>query len=163
MNKFIIGNRLTVFLLAVCAVLAAIFTLENREIILTQEKQSPPTQTDFKPPERQNFNAPNFATFREINERPLFLQSRRPPPKIIPKKPKPKPKPVVKLTPLNLNLEGIVISSAEKIGVFADSKSGEVHHFSVGDKHAGWELISVTDSTAIFERGKRRQELTLKE
>lgn len=163
MKKFIIGNHLTVYLLAACAVLAGIFALENRQIIQTQAESSPTAQTEFEPPERQNFSAPNFASFKEITERPLFLESRRPPPPIVKPKPKPKPKPVVRLTPLNLVLEGIVISSAERIGVFTESRSREVHHLSVGDKHLDWELVTVTDSTAIFERGKQRQELTLKE
>lgn len=161
MKKLLIGNHLTVYLLLLCALLAGLFSLENREIMVqTQKKLSPKTETQFEPPKRLDFSAPGLAAFNEITQRPLFLESRRPPP---PPKPKPKPKPVVNLTPLNLNLEGIVISSAEKIGVFAEARSGEIHHLSVGDQHQGWELVSVTDSAAIFERGKQRQEVTLKE
>lgn len=158
MRKFIIGNHLTVYLLAICALLASILAMQNHENIETQANSSPKAQTEFEPPERKNFSAPNFSTFAEITQRPLFSESRRPPPKI-----KPKPKAPVVLTPLNLLLEGIVISSAEKIGVFVNIRNSEVLHLTTGMIHEGWELTAISDTAATFMRGGQSQELSLEQ
>ncbi len=159
MMRFSIGNRLTPYLLTACAVLGGILLMENRN--LNQGSPENPTvaaKPRIKPTANNNFTAAGFATYREITERPLFISGRRPPPK-----PKPQPKAPVKLTPLRLSLEGVVISAKEKFAVVVDQTTNEVLHMDPGMQHQGWELVSIAESAVKFERAGQVQELVLVE
>lgn len=156
MKKITIGNHLTPYLLASCVVLGGILTLQSHNVVQTQESSSPKGQTEADPLKRKNFTAPSVATFSEIVERPLFIAGR-----VLPTKPKPKA--VIKLTPLHLILEGVVISPKEKVAVMVDTNNREVLHFTVGMEHRGWELTRISDTAVTFKRGEQSQELTLEE
>lgn len=158
MKKIIIGNHLTPYLLVACGLLSATLVIQSHNIMQAQEKNSPKAQTELDPLTRQNFTAPGVATFSEIIQRPLFISGREPPPK-----PKPIPRAPVKLTPLRLLLEGIVISPAEKAAVIFDLSSNDILHLTIGMQHQGWELTSISDTSATFKRGDQSQQLELKE
>lgn len=156
MKKLTPGNLLTLYLLAICALLAGVLSIQSRNIVQTQESSVPRAQTEINPLARKNFTAPGVAAFGEIAERPLFIAGRAPPPK-----PEPKPRAVVKLTPLQLLLEGVVISPREKVAIMLDTRYSEVLHLTIGMKHQGWELISMTDTSVTFKRGEQIQEVKL--
>ena len=158
MKKITIGNHLTPYLLAVCAVLGGILTLQSHNVVQTQESSSPTGQTEVDPLMRKKFTAPSVATFSEIVERPLFIAGRTPP-----AIPEPKPKAAVRLTPLQLILEGVVISPKEKVAVMVDTSNREVLHLTIGMKHRDWELTTISDTAVTFKRGNQSQELTLEE
>lgn len=156
MKKLTPGNHLTLYLLAICALLTGALSIQSRNIVHTQENSTPKSQTEINPLTRKNFTAPGVAAFGEIIERPLFIAGREPPPK-----PEPKPRAVVKLTPLQLLLVGVVLSPEEKVAILHDTRNSEVLHLTIGMQHQGWELVSMTDKGVTFKRGEQRQELTL--
>ncbi len=156
MKKYTVFNRLTLLLLLICVLLAGILSMQLQNTAPTREISPEPEKTGFDLPSINSFTATGIAAFREITERPLFIESRRPLPK-----PKPEQKQVVRLTPLRLALEGIVLSSAEKIAVFLDTNTNQSLHLTTGMTHQGWELTEITDNTAIFKRGEQTQELVL--
>ena len=67
-----------------------------------------------------------------------------------------------KLSPVRLHLEGVAITPAARIAVVRDLSNNKMLHLAKGMKHQGWELTSITATSATFTRGEQRQELTLK-
>ena len=156
MKKFSIGNHLTPYLLVACALLASILALESLNLVQPQSGASPEKRPAVNRIERTNFTAPGIAAFSEIKERPLFREGREPPTETI-------ATPVAaKLSPLRLQLEGVVITPDTKIAVVRNLGNNKMLHLATGSTHQGWELTSVTSTVATFKRGEQIEELTLK-
>ena len=155
MNMFSIGNHLTPYLLVACTLTAGTLALESRNLAQTQGNASRTTQPDINRTERANFTAPGIAAFSEITERPLFNESREPPPEPV------KMAAVAKTSLLRLQLEGVAITPGAKIAVLRDITSNKMLHLKTGGSHQGWELTSITDTVATFKRGEQTQELPL--
>ena len=80
-------------------------------------------------------------------ERPIFSPSRRPPPPATPKvapvaAPRQPVKPVEPERPA-VSLLGTVVGSAERIGVFTETATGNFVRMREGEDHQGWVLKSV--------------------
>ena len=157
MKKISIGNHLTPYLLVACVLLAGILTLENHNMVQTQNNTSPKARPAVDRISRDNFTAPGIATLSEITERPLFREGREPPPE-----PKKAPVAAAKLSPLRLQLEGVAITPAASIAVVRDLSSNKMLRLAKGMKHQGWEVASVTATDVTFKRGEQSQALTLK-
>ena len=156
MNKFIIGNHLTPYLLVACTLTAGTLALESNNLVQTQGNTSRTTQPDAKRTERANFTAPGIAAFSEITERPLFNEGREPPAEPV------TTVAAAKTSLLRLQLEGVAITPGSEIAVLRDLTSNKMLHLATGGTHQGWELTSITDSVVTFKRGGETQELTLK-
>lgn len=156
MNMFSIGNHLTPYLLVACTLTAGTLALESSNLVQTQGDTPRTTQPDIKRTERANYTAPGIAAFSEITERPLFNESREPPPEPV------ATVAVVKTSLLRLQLEGVAITPASKIAVLRDLSNNKMLHLETGSSHQGWELSAITDTVATFKRGEQTQELTLK-
>lgn len=157
MKKNSIGNHLTPYLLAVCALLTGILVLETRSMVQIQSGTSPETRPAVGQIARENFTVPGIAAFNEITERPLFSAGREPPPE-----PKAEPVATAKLSPLRLRLEGVAITPGASIAVVRDLSNNKILRLGKGMKHQGWEVASVTATGATFKQGELSQELTLK-
>ena len=158
MKKITLGNRLTPYLLVSCGLLSATLVIQSNNIIQVPESNSPKAETEMDSVVRQNFTAPGVATFSEITQRPLFISGREPP-----SIPQPIQSAPVRLPPLRLLLEGIVISPAEKVAVIFDLSSNDILPLTIGMQHQGWELTSISDTSVTFKRGEQSQQLELKE
>ena len=157
MKKFIIGNHLTLYLLLACALLAGILAIESHNLLRPEAGNSGNTANAVTPASQARFNPPAMATFSEITERPLFNQSRKPP---VPEQKTTVVKAAPK-SPLRLQLEGVAITSESRLAVVRDRNTNTVLHLAPGEKHEGWELISVSDKIATFKRGEQTQQLEL--
>ena len=153
-----IGNRLTLMLLLACSGLGVALWQQTRQAEDATQTHSTPSD---EPPDasqaRNLYRPPPLVSFREISQRPLFLSERRPPepPKVVRKPP---PAPVM---PLNLILEGIVLSSREKVAMLLNIRNSEVMNLTIGMQHQGWELVEIDKNRVRFERGGQSQELSL--
>ncbi len=155
-----VGNRLTLLLLLICSALGAGLWQQTRETgAVSTPKAAEGTSAQSATSTRNDFRAPPLVNFREISQRPLFLSERKPPPPPTVERRAPPP-PVM---PLRLMLEGVVLSSREKVAVLLNITNSEVIHLSLGMEHDGWKLVSIEKSLVRFERSGQTQELTLPE
>jgi len=157
MKKFTIGNHLTPYLVLTCILLAGILWVQSENRILPSKNTSAELQSPVVSVTRSNFTAPGIRAFSEIVERPLFIKGRKPPPPPVAASPMP-----VRISPLRLQLEGVVITPKASIAVVRDLGSRNVLHLTTGMKHQDWELTSLTETIATFKLGDQTQELTLK-
>jgi hypothetical protein len=155
MKKFSIGNHLTPYLLVACTLLAGILALESLDLVQAQGDASPEKRSAASRIEWANFTAPKIAAFSEITERPLFSEDREPPAEPV------QTATVAKISQLRLQLEGVAITPGAKIALLRDLTSNKMLHLATGDTHQGWELTSITNTVATFERGEQTQELPL--
>ncbi|MET0065268.1 MAG: type II secretion system protein N [Candidatus Thiodiazotropha sp.] len=130
--------------------------------------QHPPVAGDFtlKPsatPESQeasstiSYTAVPLGAYREITERPLFVEGRMPP------KP-PEKTPVAgipRVAPLKLKLEGVVITPQNRVAVVRDLTSNRLLRISEGMNQDDWKLVRVDNASATIERRGERQTLEL--
>jgi len=121
-----------------------------------QDSSSPEVQSMVDQVTQDRFIPPGIATFSEITERPLFMEGREPPPE-----PKPEPVAATRPVPLRLLLEGVAITPVAEIAVVRDLGSNKILQLGKGMKHQGWELFSITATSATFKRGDQSQVITL--
>jgi hypothetical protein len=152
-----LGNHLTLYLLALCALLTGVLALESRNLIRTQEEGATAAKAQAAAPVGQTpFRPPGIMTFNEITERPLFVEGRKPPPKPVAAK-------VVRRQqqPLRLKLEGIAITPDASVAVLRDLGNNEIVRLQKGMKHKGWELTEIGAAGVTFGLGGQDQEITL--
>ena len=161
-----IGNHLTPYLLLICIALAGV--LYTQTTTIPPETPTTKPSTDEKQQPRRNetqarndFNAPSLMSFQEITRRPLFMNDRKPPPP--PQRKAVTQRRQVSMMPLNLILEGIVVTTTEQAAMLVNIANSEVLHLGIGMKHQGWELVSITPLTVTFQQGEQIQKLTLEE
>ncbi len=134
--------------------------------LLAWQWQHPPMAEDFtrvpakQPDHPENTTRIAFApvplnAYREITERPLFVEGRMPP--------KPAEKVAVKtaprVLPLKLKLEGVVITPQNRVAVIRDLTSNRLLRVTEGMNQDDWKLTRVDTASATVER--RGQRLTL--
>lgn len=101
-------------------------------------------------------------------ERPIFSQSRRPPPRLVAGAPRAEPvvgaipKPVEHERP-SLSLVGTVIADDESIGVFVDDATKEGVRLRAGEEHRGWVLRAVDRREVTLEKDQETATLVLPE
>ena len=157
MNKLAIGNYLTPYLLAACALLLIVLAVQSGNLVSAHDIAGGDEQVGINPIEKVSFNAPGIATFSEITERPLFRQDRQPPAES-----KTTTVATRKLSPLKLQLEGVAITPESSVALLRDLSNNKMLHLAKGMKHQGWELTAITNNVATFKRGEESQEITLK-
>jgi hypothetical protein len=154
------GNYLTLYLLLACALFALILAFQSSRTqsieiaALLEEPTAPPGEVLISPVE---YTPPTFKVFDEILRRPLFSESREPPPP--PEKVSVVSAPVV--THIRLELEGVAITPDARIAVLRDLTTKQVLHLAEGDSHNGWKLERVTTDKALFKSNQQSVELEL--
>lgn len=155
------GNRLTLYLLLICVLLAGILTVENthtpRLEVDTLLKQIPAPPDDEVLISRTQYIPPPIRAFDEILKRPLFNESRLPPPP--PAKMAATPTPVV--THIRLKLEGVAITPEARIAVLRDLTTKKMLHLAEGARHNGWKLESLHADRVLFKHNQQTVELKL--
>ena len=92
--------------------------------------------------------------YREITDRPLFVEGRLPP-----EKPEQTTKStVVRQAPLKLRLEGVVITPKSRVAVIRDLSSNRLLRVSQGMNQDDWKLEALdTSSATVVRRGKKQR------
>ena len=162
MKRISFGNRLTPVLLTACVLFGAIvafewYSLSGEDGIATGSDAQPAATADAQPT-RITYAAPDFETFSEILERPLFTEGRTPPPE-----PSAEQAAVIpgKQTQLTMRLEGIALTPEARIAVIRDKTSNKLLRLAEGATHQGWVVESVNATSATLTRGEQTHELTL--
>ncbi|MDJ0739729.1 MAG: hypothetical protein QNJ91_08425 [Gammaproteobacteria bacterium] len=152
-------GRLTVVLLVVCAALGA-WVFQQWKAYATAAPE-PLQQADSGAPRDSGVRAPEplpmppLASFSEIVERPLFVQTRRP-------APAPEPgQQQVRATPGNFKLEGTALSPDGDVAVLRNTRTSEMHRVLVGQSIDGWKLDVVEPGHAALSQGAQKLQLEL--
>ena len=163
MKRISFGNRLTPALLTACGLFGVIVAIEwvalSRQDGIETSSDAPPAAAAGTKLTRASYLAPDFATFSEILERPLFTEGRTPPPE-------PTAEQAAAVTPgkqtqLTMRLEGIALTPTARIAVIRDKSSNKLVRLAEGETHQGWVVESVNASSATLKRGEQTHELTL--
>ena len=162
MKRISFGNRLTPALLTACILFGAIvafewYALSRQDEIVTRSDAQPAAAADIQLT-RITYVAPDFETFSEILERPLFTEGRTPPEQSATELASVSS---VKQTLLTLRLEGIALTPVARIAVVRDIPSNKLFRLAEGEKHQGWVVESVHATSATFKRGEQIHELML--
>jgi hypothetical protein len=94
------------------------------------------------------FTPAPLSAFREIQERPLFIEGRLPP-----EPPPEEPKAKQASTPLKLTLEGVVITPESRVAVIGDLQSRETLRLAEGMSHNDWRVERVEHDRVTLLRG----------
>ena len=163
MKRFSFGNRLTPILLLACVLLGIIvavewYTLSRQDGIANGTQVAQPPAANDMQPNRNTYQAPDFAAFSEILERPLFTKGRTPPeePSVDQATAS-----VGRQTQPKLRLEGIALTPVAKIAVIRDTTSNTLLRLAEGAKHQGWLVERIQATGATLKRGEQTHELTL--
>jgi hypothetical protein len=160
MKHITFGNRLTLYLLLSCVLLAGILSIESTHAprlevdALLEQTPAPPGEVQIS---QTQYMPPPIRAFDEILKRPLFNESRLPPPP--PEKVAATSAPVV--THIRLKLEGVAITPEARIAVLRDLTTQKMLHLAEGAKHNGWELERLHADRALFKHNQQTVELEL--
>jgi len=163
MKRISFGNRLTPVLLAACVLFGIIVAVEwlvlSRQNGTSIGNDTQPAVAADAQPTRTSYAAPDFETFSEILERPLFTEGRTPPEP-------PTPEQAAALKPgmqkqLTMRLEGVALTPVARIAVVRDISSNTLLRLAEGATHQGWVVESINATSATLKRGEQVHELTL--
>jgi hypothetical protein len=152
------GNRLTLLLLLLSS---AVLTGVIRQ--LSMVGQPPRLSVSLNdqevsiPVAPEPYNAPSLPLghYREMNQRPLFTQGRKPPEQRKPFAPK------VVLT-MPFILDGIIITAQQRAVLLRRKNTRKSQLLNRGDEAEGWRLEAVEPLQATFKNGTRREVLLYK-
>ena len=157
------GVSMAFILLSFCLALAAFIVrglLDPPQINipaavpLSQVSADSPEHEPFKP-----FEVPPLDQYSEIVERPLFLETRRPPPPEIPDVAvEEEEQPVEEQV---FTLLGVMVTPDSKMALVEVDESGNVARLKVGDEVEGWELDSVSADNVVLRKGESVKNLPL--
>ena len=142
-------DRSTLVLAATCAGLA---------VIVAAQLLIPQTPPDYTGPELADtgvarvtalpaYVPPDFDTFAEVLDRPLFFANRQLPPE-----PVQQAAPEAPRKPLRLTLEGVAMNSTSRVALVRDQRNNALVQIAEGMSHDGWTLEGVEPDQAIFRR-----------
>lgn len=103
----------------------------------------------------QPFGLPPIQNFREMVERPLFMDTRRPGPEGPDEPPPPPPS-----TPMVLKLMGVVWTPTGKLALMTDAK-GKYKRLKLNDTLDGWTLVELGSDRVGMTQGDKRETVTL--
>jgi hypothetical protein len=103
-----------------------------------------------------DFKLPPLDRYRQMTERPVFMENRRPGVDVVEVVPPPPPPP----TPMNLKLMGIVSTPKEKTALLLDNK-GKYKRLKAQDLVDGWVLVELGVDKVTLQQGDRREVLPL--
>ena len=100
-----------------------------------------------------SFTLPPLRSLSEVMQRPLFSQTRRPPPPEASQE-------EIKQTS-TLVLEGIVLSSRDRTALIAHGRPPTLTRVPEGQEIEGWTVLTIQPDLVVLQRGATRQELKL--
>jgi hypothetical protein len=160
MKRLRFGNRLTLYLLLACTLLAVILAVESsltRQWQIDALLEEPPVTADVINISRSEYTPPTIRAFDEILKRPLFSETREPP--------TPPEKVAANLAPvvehIRLELEGVALTPEARTAVLRDLTTKKMLRLEEGASHNGWKLESVQTDSALFKRNQQTVELEL--
>ena len=148
-----IGNGVTVILLLLCLLLAALifrqwetYSLEPPEADVSQTVEKP------KRPDTKLFlgsqgKSIQITQFSEIMARPLFTEGRLPE-----EEPEPEQALPFQVGVPKLKLEGVVLSPESRVAVIRDLTDNSLLRLSEGMIHGGWRIAKVDEAEVVFTR-----------
>jgi hypothetical protein len=152
-------GRLTLVLLLLCAGLGA--WVFQQWMAYQAAAPAPLQQAAAGTPSGGGVRAPDpppmapLASYSEIVERPLFVQTRRPPPEAeVAQAAAPNP-------PGNYRLEGTALTPVGRVAVVRNTRTSALHRLAVGDEVDGWQLEEVEPGQAALSQGPRKLQLEL--
>jgi len=150
-------NLTTKMLAAGCALLAVLVTFQLAfPATLPEVAASDETRADIPeivvPPA---YVPPAFETFGEVLERPLLFADRRLP-EIAVEQVEQAPR-----EPLRLTLEGVALTSANRVALLRDQANNALVQVAEGMIHNGWTLERLDSDKAVFTRDGETTELPL--
>jgi len=162
------GNRLTVLLLVLAAVLVALFAVQAQLGLVDDgpiEARSPPEPLVLD----SNAGAPeevvsDLAVLNETVDRPLFTRDRRPVPDVVPT-PEPQAPAVAasQQAPPPVELSAIVILDGRRMVLFRGAGAGGVNmRAEEGEQVQGWTLSQVRSDGVTLERNGQSHEIVLR-
>lgn len=163
MKDLILKNPLTTVLGLVCLLLTAVLAIEllfppELPVIPEQPSQTPRLPSSLK---KDDFSLPPLTQYREIIERPLFLQSRRP----VPGTGSETSPLAAKETHLNqYTLTAVIIAPDKRLALIRSTtqKEKKTWRLEEGQDFQGWKLQEIGDESAKFQQGNQEsQELHL--
>jgi type II secretory pathway component PulC len=148
-------------LAGLAAVLGLVLAIEW--VVVDRERSRalaiPPAKATAQPSgeaaEAGAIDLPSLDDYKQMADRPLFMESRRPGAE--PAAPEAAPPPQ---TPLNLKLMGIVFTPQGKKALLADAK-GKYNLLKVQGVLDNWTLIEVKADQVILQQGEERKPLDL--
>lgn len=102
-----------------------------------------------------------LSSLQSTIERPLFVESRRPPPVALPSPEQPTGAQAPS-TPFTLSLSAIVMDDTQKAAYFTDAASGQFSRVAQGAEVSGWTLKEVRHDAVVLERTGETRELQLR-
>ncbi|EGW53600.1 hypothetical protein [Candidatus Endoriftia persephone] len=154
-------NILSLLLLLALAGLGKLLLLQWEDMERKQDDSRPvSTQANgvantLKLPDSGAYTIPPRSAFREVLERPLFIEGRvAPQPEIR------QVQPVVQARP-SLQLEGVVIVNQRRIAVVREVRGNSVIRLQVGDNYSGWLVAEVARDRVVMRQNASHIELAL--
>lgn len=96
---------------------------------------------------------PPAAVFSDIVDRPLFVETRRPPAaEQVASQGEPPPQ---------WNLVGTAITAADRAALLFDSRNRKFLVMRAGASQAGWELADISPEGVVLEKGEAKHEIKL--
>lgn len=158
------GSGLRPVLLLLCAGLGAVVYAQwsappDRRLV---DNARPPAAEPVKPlPPAKEFTPPLAEDFEEMVERPLFMQTRRPPvPAAAPAEAPPPPKETPKG---DFVLVGVVISPVERLALVQQVGLTDILRVGIGRTLNGWELTEIHPDRVTFRNGETLKEVKLRD
>ncbi len=148
-------------LAGIAAVLGLLLALEwivlakDRERALAAPRVKAETQVEIESGNALDFELPPLDDFRQMTERPLFMENRRPGAEPTETVAAPPPQ-----TPMNLKLMGIVFTPEGKKALLVDAK-GKYKRLKAQDTLDSWTLVEVDQDKVVMQQGEERKELPL--
>ena len=104
----------------------------------------------------EGLNLPNASEFRAVVERPLFMETRRPPPPA-PSGPPPKLEPP---TPVTFQLMGVITSPKGPLALVGENK-GKYRRIRATETIDGWKVKEIHPNQLVLEQGTVKQNINL--
>jgi hypothetical protein len=153
----------TGFLVMSCLALGSVVVFEMMGDVSLAPQVTAAAPTVPALPEREpvSFEPPDPEAFEVIGERPLFSPSRLPfvppttsEPVVEPDQPPPEP--------LLAELVGVVLTADQRAAMVQEEGAPAPRRVTVGQSVAGWRVVEVERSRAVFRRGDEVQVLELR-
>jgi len=147
----------TLGLLAALALLAAVIGWQvNREVPVPVSASAATQRTGALPAVPQLVvQLPPVNAFSDIVERPLFVETRRPPApeadvSVSNKEPAPQ-----------WNLVGTALTEGDRAALLFDARNRKFLVMRTGTRQAGWELADIQADGVVLEKGKAKHQIKL--
>lgn len=153
-----------VFLVAICAVLAAKVYDEWRRLqqpVTLDTAAVAAEDTTASPPLGPGLTVPDEHSFAAIVERPLFSPSRRPA-QAAPAPASGTAEASQAKAPLDIALVGTIISGNERVALVETMGDGKIVQVRERGEVSGWIALLIEDGHVVFRRGKTEEELVLR-